>query len=103
MTDNGRDVTDEPNDFSHDGATLDITMTNRAASVGGTVTWTRSASRRRPVVVVFADDDTRWIRGSRVVGTSEVDQSWRFDVRGLTGRRPLPGRGGRRRRPGRAD
>ena len=58
-------------------------MTNRAASVGGTVTWTRSASRRRPVVVVFADDDTRWMRGSRLVGTSEVDQSGRFDVRGL--------------------
>ncbi|MCC6989698.1 MAG: hypothetical protein IT181_11905 [Acidobacteria bacterium] len=32
---------------------------------------------------MFTDDDTRWIRGSRWVGTSEVDQSGRFDVLGL--------------------
>jgi hypothetical protein len=80
---NGRDVTDEPIDFDRGDATLDITMTNRATIVRGTVTLTQATGRRRPAVVVFADDDTRWARPTRVVGTSEVDDSGRFDVRGL--------------------
>lgn len=80
---NGRDVTDEPIDIDPSGATLEITMTNRAPSVRGTVAWNRARNPRKPVVVVFADDDTRWTRPSRFVGTSEVDDDGRFDVRGL--------------------
>ena len=34
-------------------------------------------------MVVFVDDDTRWTRPSRFVGTSEVDDDGRYDVRGL--------------------
>lgn len=82
---NGRDVTDEPIDV--EGAAgpvvLDITMTNRAGSVRGTVAWNRTRQPRKPVVVVFVDDESRWIRPSRYVGTSEVGDDGRFDVRGL--------------------
>ena len=39
--------------------------------------------RTRPAVVVFVDDDGRWTRPSRRVGTSEVAADGRFDVRGL--------------------
>lgn len=80
---NGRDVTDEPIDVDPSGATLEITMTNRASSVRGTVAWNRTRSPRKPVVVVFTDDDSRWTRPSRFVGTSEVEDDGRFDVRGL--------------------
>ena len=58
-------------------------MTNRAASVRGTVTWNRTRGGRRPAVVVFVDDDTMWGRPSRRIGASEVDEAGRFDVRGM--------------------
>ena len=83
ITMNGRDVTDEPIDFSRGDVMLDITMTNRMASVRGSVSWNRTASRRRPSVIIFPDDDTRWMRGSRAIGASEVDEAGRFDVRGM--------------------
>jgi hypothetical protein len=79
----GRDVTDEPVDFDHGDVVLDITMTNRASSVRGTVSWNRTKGGRRPSVVVFPDDDTQWARGTRRVGTAEVEEDGRFDVRGL--------------------
>ena len=80
---NGRDITDEPIDFDQGGINLVVTMTNRAASVRGTVAWNRAPGRQRPAVVVFVDDDTRWTRPSRLVGASEVDEAGRYDVRGL--------------------
>lgn len=83
VTLNGRDITDEVIDVTPDGAMLDIVMTNRASSVRGTVAWNRQRSPRKPVVAVFVDDDSRWTRPSRFVGTSEVEDDGRFDVRGL--------------------
>lgn len=83
ITLNGRDVTDEAVDFDLGNATLEVTMTNRASSVRGPVAWTRARGGRRPTVVVFVDDDTRWTRPSRLVGASEVDDAGRYDVRGL--------------------
>ncbi len=80
---NGRDVTDEAIDVDQGNVSLVVTMTNRASRVGGMVSWDRARTRRRPVVMVFADDDTRWTRPTRVVGGSEVDEAGRFDVRGL--------------------
>jgi len=79
----GRDVTDEVVDIDGEGTRLDITMTNRASSVRGTVAWDRTGSARRPAVVVFVDDDSRWTRPSRFVGTAEVEADGRYDVRGL--------------------
>ena len=79
----GRDVTDEAIEVSGTGTMLDITMTNRASSVRGTVAWNRTRGGRRPAVVVFVDDDTRWTRPSRYVGAAEVEDDGRFDVRGL--------------------
>lgn len=79
----GRDVTDEPVAFAGGEVRLDITMTNRAASVRGTVSWNRTRGGRRPAVVVFVDDDTLWGRPSRRIGASEVDEAGRFDVRGM--------------------
>ena len=32
---------------------------------------------------MFADDDATWRRGSRQIGTSEVDEAGRYDVRGM--------------------
>ena len=80
---NGRDVTDEAITFAGGEVMLDVTMTNRAASVRGTVTWNRTRGGRRPAVVVFVDDDTMWGRPSRRIGASEVDEAGRFDVRGM--------------------
>lgn len=80
---NGRDITDEIIDVTPEGAMLEIVMTNRVSSVRGTVAWNRQRSPRRPVVAVFVDDDSRWTRPSRFVGTSEVEADGRFDVRGL--------------------
>ncbi|MEP7116236.1 MAG: carboxypeptidase regulatory-like domain-containing protein [Acidobacteriota bacterium] len=83
ITVNGRDVTDEAIDFDQSDAPLTITMTNRASAVRGTVSWNHARGGRRPAVVVFVDDDQRWTRAFRRVGTSEVDDAGRFDVRGL--------------------
>lgn len=80
---NGRDVTDEPVDFDRGDVELAITMTNRASSVRGTVTWNRTRSGRRPAVVVFVDDESAWTRPTRRIGTSEVEPDGRFDVRDL--------------------
>jgi len=80
---NGRDVTHDPLTFNGGEVRLDITMTNRAATVRGTVAWNRSGGRRRPAVIVFVDDDSQWGRPSRLVGTSEVDEAGRFEVRGM--------------------
>lgn len=83
ITMNGRDVTDEAIDFDQGNVALEVVMTNRASSVRGTVAWNRAGGTRRPSVVVFVDDDTRWTRPSRLVGASEVDEAGRYDVRGL--------------------
>jgi hypothetical protein len=84
VTVDGRDATDTPIDFRRGGDfDVVVTMTNRASSVRGTVTWGPSTGARRPAVVVFLDDSTRWTRPTRVVATSEVDESGRYDVRGL--------------------
>lgn len=80
---NGRDVTDQAVDFDHGDVELAITMTNRASSVRGTVTWNRTRSGRRPAVVVFVDDESAWAPPTRRIGTSEVEPDGRFDVRGL--------------------
>lgn len=80
---NGRDVTDEPVDFDQGALALDITMTNRTSVVQGTVSWRRTPASRPPAVVVFVDDDSRWARPTRWIGTSEVDAQGRFEVRGL--------------------
>lgn len=79
----GRDVTHEPVSFDGGEVRVDITMTNRAATVRGTVAWNRTGGRRRPSVIVFVDDDSQWGRPSRFVGTSEVDEAGRFEVRGM--------------------
>lgn len=80
---NGRDVTDDAVDFDHGDVELTVTMTNRASSVRGTVTWNRARSGRRPAVVVFADDESAWTPPTRRVGTAEVEPDGSFDVRGL--------------------
>jgi hypothetical protein len=80
---NGRDIVDETVEFDQGELDLEITMTNRASSVRGSVSWNRTRSGRRPAVVVFVDDESRWAQPTRRVGTSEVEPDGRFDVRGL--------------------
>ncbi|MGE0121641.1 MAG: carboxypeptidase regulatory-like domain-containing protein [Vicinamibacterales bacterium] len=79
----GREVTDEAIAVDPRGATIDIVMTNQVSSVRGTVAWSGGPTVRRPAVVVFVDDDSRWARPSRFVGTAEVEADGRYDVRGL--------------------
>lgn len=79
----GRDAVDDAVAFDGGAVEVEITMTNRVSSVRGTVTWNRARSGRRPAVVVFVDDEARWERPTRRVGTSEVELDGRFDVRGL--------------------
>lgn len=81
----GRDVTDALLDFSKgDINDMEITLTNRSASVGGTVT-EGDAPARDFTVVVFADDATQWAFPSRflAIGRPNPAQAGAFRVSGL--------------------
>jgi carboxypeptidase family protein len=74
----GRDVIDEPIDLQGQNATLRVVMSDRPASVVGTV-----LSRGEPVdhaVIVFPDDTTKWTFPSRYVRTTRADGDGRFRV-----------------------
>jgi hypothetical protein len=77
----GEDVTDEPFDLTNRTATLRVVMTDRLTSLSGTVQSTHEI--RDHIVVVFADNESRWIFPSRFVRTTRANADGRFQIRGL--------------------
>jgi hypothetical protein len=56
-------------------------MTDRLTSLSGTVQSTHEI--RDHIVVVFADNESRWIFPSRFVRTTRANADGRFQIRGL--------------------
>jgi 5-hydroxyisourate hydrolase-like protein (transthyretin family) len=83
VTLDGRDITDEPVDFSKgDVNGLEITLTSSAASVTGTVT-DGGAPATGYAVLVFSDDQTKWTFPSRHIAIGGPNQQGTFRVTGL--------------------
>jgi hypothetical protein len=82
---NGRDITDAPLDFSRgdriDG--LRVLMTQRVATVSGTVTDGPGQAVREYAAVIFAEDPARWRAPSRFVAAGRPNQDGRFEIVGL--------------------
>jgi hypothetical protein len=77
----GEDVTDEPFDLAGKNGVLRVVMTDRVTSLTGTVQSNREI--RDHIVVVFAEDATKWTAPSRFVRTTRADADGRFEIRGL--------------------
>jgi hypothetical protein len=78
---NGVDVTDSAIDVQPEQATMRIVLTDRPTSLNGSV------ESRDPAlghdVLVFADDETKWMWPSRYVKVARTDEQGRFSIRGL--------------------
>jgi len=75
----GRDVTDAPVDFGN-GEKYDdvvVTLTNRFPTLTGT-TADRKAAPTDAMVIVFAEDATKWGEDSRMVRTTRSDKAGTF-------------------------
>ena len=81
ITVDGTDVTDKPIDLNGQNATGRIVLTDRVTAVSGIVQSRRDAADR--IVVVFADDSTKWAYPSRYVRTTRADEQGRFQIYGL--------------------
>lgn len=82
----GKDITDVPWDVPTGGkqiAGLQIVVTRKSARVSGTVVDDSNNPTSNAAVVVFADDDTLWMPGSRFVRASRPDKDGRFSMAGL--------------------
>jgi hypothetical protein len=76
------DVTDESVDLSgKSGSTLRVIMTDRLTSLNGSVQSDRDI--RDHIILVFAEDGTKWTSGSRFVRATRADADGRFEIRGL--------------------
>jgi hypothetical protein len=82
---NGQDVTDEPLEFSP-GASIggvEVVITRKTTELTGTVTDDRSRPVLDATIIAFAQDSARWTFGTRFIRTARVDQSGRYQLRGL--------------------
>ena len=80
----GRDVTDTPLEFGA-GEKYDdvvVTVTNRFPTLTGTTT-DRRAAPIDAMVIVFADDHSKWVEDSRVVRTARSDKAGTFRMAAL--------------------
>ena len=85
VTRDGRDITDEPVDFSAgDVNDLEITLTNKVSSVSGAVTDDGKPATDY-VVIVFSETPSKWTFPSRFVGMSRPTQQGSFRILGLPG------------------
>jgi hypothetical protein len=83
VTRDGKDITDQPIDFGQgDVNGIEITLTSNVASVSGTVT-----EANRPVsecvVLLFAEDATKWTFPSRHMTAARPDAKGAFTASGL--------------------
>ncbi len=67
----------KPNEELHN---VEIRVTNRPATISGTVVNARGQAARDYVVIIFPRDDQRWTPRSRYVLTAPPDQDGRFTV-----------------------
>jgi hypothetical protein len=84
VTLNGVDVTDQPIDrptAALDG--LEIVLSDRLSHVTGTVADSHGAMMPRVTVVAFADDPSKWHRGTRFIATGQSDAQGSFSIDGL--------------------
>ena len=81
----GSDVTDRPVDFQPNQTIEDaqIVLTDRVTEVAGTVSDRDGKPSRDFTVVVFPEDETKWVSPSRYVRSARPDQQGLFKVRGL--------------------
>jgi hypothetical protein len=82
---NGTDITDAPAEFKTGEETtgLEITLSQKMASVTGTVQTAKGQATTDYVVVVFAADQAKWGFQSRFVQAVRADQSGSFLAKGL--------------------
>ncbi len=79
----GKDITDEPVDFStHDVDGLEITLTSNVSVVTGSVT-DNGAPATGFGVLVFAEDSSKWMFPTRFVAVGTANQQGVFRVSGL--------------------
>lgn len=77
----GNDVTDEPIDLNGLDASARLELTDRTASVAGTVRGSVEAAGYS--VILFPDDRARWTSPSRYVRVTRADENGTFQIRGL--------------------
>jgi protocatechuate 3,4-dioxygenase beta subunit len=82
---NGADITDTPAEFKAGEETtgLEITLTQKMASVTGTVQTAKGEATSDYVVVLFAADPAKWGTQTRFVRAVRADQSGAFLANGL--------------------
>lgn len=80
----GRDLTDAPVEFSGGEKYEDvvITLTNRFPTLTGT-TVDRKAAPVEAMVILFADDQSKWAEDSRMVRNVRSDKAGTFKLRAL--------------------
>jgi protocatechuate 3,4-dioxygenase beta subunit len=82
ITYRGADITDTPINLREDIDGVEIVLTNRITELNGAVTDADNRTVPDSVIVVYAEDASRWGR-SRCLATARPDQNGRFSVRGL--------------------
>lgn len=83
VTRDGVDITDRPIEFSGDDVNgIEVTLTNRVATVTGTVT-DGNAPVSESSVLLFAEDPAKWVFPSRHLATVRPDAKGAFRVTGL--------------------
>lgn len=81
---NGKDVSDDPIDFSKEDVTdIEVVFTDRVTSVRGGVTSADGTAISTYSIVVFAADKARWTYPSRFVALGRPNQDGRFTIRAL--------------------
>ncbi|HWW86121.1 MAG TPA: carboxypeptidase-like regulatory domain-containing protein [Vicinamibacterales bacterium] len=78
----GLDVTDSGLELEPNGTIdgVEVELTNRASTLSGSVTNTRSEPAGGSVIVVFPQDQTRWGKVSRYLRTGGSGQDGRFTI-----------------------
>jgi protocatechuate 3,4-dioxygenase beta subunit len=83
---NGEDVTDKGVEFKpgEDVSGVEIELTNRTTAISGAVTDDRGQTQKDFTVVVFAEDETKWVMPqNRWTASSRPDQEGRFKFSNL--------------------
>lgn len=82
---NGKDITDDPLDFTHGGIIDDVrvVLTQKHSDVSGTVIDSRNNPATRYVALLFAEDRAHWTPQSRFIAVARPDQNGRFRITGL--------------------
>ena len=81
----GADITDTPHEFKG-GETitgLEIELTNKSTRINGNVTDSQDQPVKDYAVVVFSDDNARWVPQTRYIRAARPDQQGKFQITGL--------------------